>query len=139
MTNLFIISNLLSTGQHWPNEKKTGYFDLELGKTQKIALADAKWMENPVRFQVPGCCVNIENTSRDADWRNRVVEKKLADESLKNIRIIPFAEITKGVPDMHVCSPASQKQDCTHYCYWPLLWQYFWHQINLLSKQDIKL
>ena len=51
----------------------SGYFDLEKGKAQKIAMNDPKWLDDPVAFHVPGCCVAIQNKSHELDWRNSVV------------------------------------------------------------------
>ncbi len=68
---------MILTGQHWPHRNRTGYFDLELGKVKKLALADPKWTEDPTRFHVPGCCVEIEDFSAEADWRNAVVKGTL--------------------------------------------------------------
>jgi len=58
--------------------------------------------------------------------------------NLNNIKTIPFADITKGAADMHLCSPLAPKQDCTHYCYWPLLWQQFWHAIKKYAEELVK-
>ena len=41
---------------------------------------------------------------------------------------------TKDTADMHVCHPLF-KYDCTHYCYWPLLWQPLWHQLKERSAK----
>ena len=121
--------------QHWPNELKNGYFDLALGKIHKEKMNDTKWKEDPVLYQVPGCCVNIEDKREEVDWRNSVIKQRIKEMDIKNVLIMPFADITKEVADMHVCSPHTTKQDCTHYCYWPLLWQYLWHSLAHYSKR----
>ena len=54
----------------------------------------------------------------EVDWRNYIIKQRIQEMELKNIQIIPFAAITKEIADMHVCSPHTIKQDCTHYCYW---------------------
>ena len=72
---------------------------------------------------------------KELDWRNFMV-KKLMDaqpERQNSIIMLPFSDITKGAPDMHTCHP-SYKHDCTHYCYWPTLWQPFWFMLAQLAK-----
>jgi hypothetical protein len=120
--------------QHWPNNYGSGYFDKDLGFYHKRRVLD-KLDENsdPMQFHVPGCCSVISNKSAELDWRNNIVKQKLLNYPL--IRLLPFADVTKEMADMHLCSPKSPKQDCTQYCYWPLLWQLFWHQLNQYSME----
>lgn len=122
--------------QHWPNTNDNGYFDKELGILHKKKFDQIKNAVDDRSFHVPGCCVAIKNNSIEADWRNHVFNRRLSSEKYRNaIRLIRFAKLTEDVADMHVCSQGTHKQDCTHYCYWPLLWQYFWSKIEFYSRE----
>ena len=40
---------------------------------------DTKWKENPVTYQVPGCCVDIEDKREELDWRNSIIKQRLKE------------------------------------------------------------
>ena len=133
--------------QHWPNNVGSGYYfkPMEYG----VVFADRTYNEtletvSAEEWQVPGCCVPITNTSRGCDWRNEYAEDELkrvqsgrsGHDAEKfgigrglGIEVLSFKDVTDPVADMHVCSPLF-KSDCTHYCYWPLMWQPFWHDLR---------
>ena len=73
---------------------------------------------------------------KELDWRNFMVKKYLdaQPDRQKFIHMLPFSDITKGAPDMHTCHPL-RKHDCTHYCYWPTLWQPFWFMLVQLANK----
>jgi hypothetical protein len=86
------------------------------------------------RLQVPNCCHEISNPDPSLDWRNWLVKKYVGAEAERGQRVtlLPFSDITKGAPDMHTCHPM-YKHDCTHYCYWPTLWQPFWTMLQRMT------
>jgi len=122
--------------QHWPNTIGSGYFYKPYAEAKETGWGDGSVdIEGmPIEdFQVPTCCTSITNTSSGTDWRNEMVRKHLSEKSRGDkIYIVPFVEATRETPDMHVCHPR-YKYDCTHYCYWPLLWQILWSEIDRLS------
>lgn len=61
----------------------------------------------------------------ELDWRNNDVKNTLANEDLRHIRVIPFHKYTMPLHNMHPTSP--QSEDCTHFCYFPQMWQPVWH------------
>ena len=77
----------------------------------------------------------ISNYSEPADWRNYIIKQFIRSnpEYSKDILYFPFADATKETPDMHTCH-LKYKHDCTHYCFWPLLYQPLWNQINKASE-----
>jgi len=132
--------------QHWPNEIGSGYYYRPFSKDVQANRTEQGVMHIKAQdWQVPGCCVSITNTTYGNDWRNDLVTEELkrlqkggrANDPLDPtgkgvghaIEILPFADITIPIADMHVCSPLYH-YDCTHYCYWPLMWQPLWHEME---------
>ena len=141
--------------QHWPNREGSGYYykpysdELiysRFNSLEDLNINNTKVLETVTldQWQVPGCCAEITNTTYGNDWRNELVQvvlkrvqsgkgskniEKFGIGRGKNIEIIPFRDVTEPAADMHVCSPLYH-QDCTHYCYWPLMWQPFWHDLR---------
>ena len=140
-----------TSAQHWRSASGSGYFD--------VKLVDAQEVEEPFKhpemlpthtMQLPNCCERITNASAEADWRNFFVHALLMDmdradkagslsgslsgsgSGRKSVTLLPLADITRPVGDMHTCHQL-YKHDCTHYCYWPLLYQPFWYQLERLS------
>ena len=123
--------------QHWMNHIGSGYFD-------KVVVDDFEngwkngsidWFKDDVtRLQVPNCCHEITNHDPSLDWRNWLVKNYVGADADRGQRItlLPFSDITKGAPDMHTCHPM-YKHDCTHYCYWPTLWQPFWTMLQRMT------
>ena len=72
-------------------------------------------------------CVPINDTSPDADWRNREINDIVKTHSYFGIRVIPFYNETVPLWDMHV---NGHKQDCTHFCWTPMLYQYLFHYMR---------
>lgn len=59
-------------------------------------------------------CVPHKDTSPEADWRNREIERIIASKSLFMIQVIPFFNITQPLWSVH---PSGHMQDCTHFCW----------------------
>lgn len=125
--------------QHWISSSGSGYFKKELVDNQEkewdiAALANHSVTADST-FMVPKCCARITNYTLAGDWRNAVVHELLdsTPRFRKSIHLLPVAGLTRDVPDMHTCNPY-YKHDCTHYCFWPLMWQVLWHQIQQLSE-----
>lgn len=60
---------------------------------------------------------------------------------MNDVLYFNFVNATKYTPDMHTCQ-LKYKHDCTHWCFWPLLYQPLWYQIkkatdNLLDKYNL--
>ena len=140
--------------QHWPNEIGSGYYyrpkadELVYSRFNNglTTVNDTKVLAEVSldKWQVPGCCSPITNYTYGNDWRNEIAASVLKrvqngrgskdGQSFgigrgKDIEIISFSDVTQPIADMHVCSPLYH-QDCTHYCYFPLMWQPFWHDLK---------
>lgn len=72
-------------------------------------------------------CIPINDTSPDADWRNREINDIVKTHSYFGINVIPFYNETVPLWDMHV---NGHKQDCTHFCWTPMLYQYLFHYMR---------
>lgn len=64
----------------------------------------------------------------ELDWRNVDVYNQIENEGYKHIKIIPFHEVTTPLYNMHPNSPVSQ--DCTHFCYFPQMWEPVWYSLQ---------
>jgi hypothetical protein len=149
--------------QHWPNEIGSGYYYRPSSeRVEEIRAKDGVMHISVADWQVPGCCVHITNTSFGNDWRNEIANSELqrvqmggggtggaggaggaAGDSTaagkgKGIQLIPLAKITQPIADMHVCSPLYH-YDCTHYCYWPLMWQPLWHDMSRVATELVRV
>lgn len=52
----------------------------------------------------------------------------LANADYDNIKVLPFRDVTLPLHNMH---PSSDDfEDCTHYCYFPQMWQGLWYDID---------
>jgi len=77
----------------------------------------------------------------DFDWRNRDVYHFIENNELKDINMVPFRDITAPLFNMHptwsTTNPSQsasyphqqQQQDCTHFCYFPQMWQSMWYHL----------
>lgn len=72
-------------------------------------------------------CVKIEDTSPAADWRNRAVEQIILHNNLFNVQILRFYNTTLPLWAAH---PNGQLRDCTHFCWFPMLFQPLFHQLR---------
>lgn len=68
----------------------------------------------------------------------------IENNELKEVKIVPFRDITAPLFNMHPTwaanptdpdsqrlleSSQSQSKDCTHFCYFPQLWQSVWYHL----------
>lgn len=66
--------------------------------------------------------------SIEYDWRNRDVNSYISNEGYDNsIHVIPFRDLTLPLYSMHPSNDTHQ--DCTHYCYFPQMWQNMWYYL----------
>lgn len=125
-----------SVMQHWVNKDGSGYYSKDETKMQQTQIDTTNFTLIPDRdFMVPGCCSPVTNSSYMADWRNDVVTESFdaRPELRESIHLLPFAHITRDIPDLHTCNPFFFL-DCTHYCYTPMMWQPLWHQIRDMTS-----
>eukprot|EP01036_Dinobryon_divergens_P022067 gene22067-30301_t len=111
-----------TAAQHW-NHTDIGYFD------------DAQ------RLESNGTCIPISDSTPEFDWRNRDVAHYLENNDLKDIKMVRFHDITAPLFNMHPTSQSPaypQQQDCTHFCYFPQMWQSVWYHLysNTLAQDD---
>ena len=80
-------------------------------------------------------CVPIKDTSFKADWRNFLVEETIRNMSLTNIHIIRHRE---QFIQLHKLHTFGDNNDCTHYCWSPLLYQFLFKSLddNLTSHME---
>jgi hypothetical protein len=103
----------------------------ELGSSKNITVA---WIETyPQHFQtsngyfspsVADNCAPIRNPSRALDWRNTIIEDCLKKYRLTNIHYVYSRDIFLPLVKEH-----HNTGDCTHYCYWPMLYQPIYEQL----------
>lgn len=87
-----------------------------------------------------GECVPLADSTPDLDWRNYDVEKYIENQELRSaIHLIKFRDITSPLYDMHPSS--SEQNDCTHFCYFPQLWQSVWNRVSakVFEIDDVKI
>lgn len=57
----------------------------------------------------------------------------IANGDFTNINAMPFRDITLPLFNMHPSSivpgRTSSSEDCTHYCYFPQMWQTMWYHL----------
>lgn len=66
------------------------------------------------------------------DWRNTDVYHIITNGAFTNIHLMPFRDITLPLYNMHPSSSvvsARHHEDCTHYCYFPQMWQTIWFHL----------
>eukprot|EP01038_Epipyxis_sp_PR26KG_P010193 gene10193-13712_t len=120
--------------QHWISSDNSGYYDKGLSKIQADAWPWGNFSTIEVsKSVVPTCCRPVTNGSKEADWRNGIARQLLENKKYENIILVPFADITRPIADMHTCNPV-YKHDCTHYCYWPLMWMPLWDQLQEITN-----
>jgi hypothetical protein len=71
-------------------------------------------------------CVEIQDKSADANWRNTDVEMILRENNLVNIKVIRFYNLTVPLWTEHV---NGHLKDCTHLCWTPMLYQPIFHAL----------
>ena len=76
--------------------------------------------------------ISIHIYITDFDWRNTDVQHMILNNDYSHITMMPFRDITLPLYNMHPTSSegrASVHQDCTHYCYFPQMWQSIWYRL----------
>eukprot|EP00981_Chlorochromonas_danica_P011954 scaffold4358_cov177-Ochromonas_danica.AAC.8 len=99
-----------TAAQHW-NHTSHGYYDSE-HRTEKAS---------------NGTCVPIADATPELDWRNVDVMNIIENDKLQHLRVIPFHKYTMPLYNMH--PNAAGAEDCTHYCYFPQMWQPVWYAL----------
>eukprot|EP01033_Poteriospumella_lacustris_P019958 gene19958-14535_t len=99
-----------TAAQHW-NHTEMGYYDVS-------------YREETANN---GSCVPIADNRLGLDWRNEDVYHMIDNEDFHHIRMIPFHLATMPLYNMHPTGP--RVQDCTHYCYFPQMWQPVWYAL----------
>jgi hypothetical protein len=87
------------------------------------------WLETPLQhYDTPNGyfngnltdCVPLKDTSLRSDWRNYEVYSSLSALNISTISIIPLRDLLIPLYREH---HRGNGVDCTHYCYWPMLYQ----------------
>jgi hypothetical protein len=130
--------------QHYDNDIGNGYYFKKMVEIEEKKRRDMNMNFSSIninKWHDPFCCQSIRNFTEELDWRNHIVRRYLEHKQYlnKNIVLFPFSKATESLSDMHICHP-NHKNDCTHYCLWPLLFQPLWYQmynISMLFNQII--
>lgn len=104
----------------------------ELGRDKKITVA---WIETyPQHYNTtngyfspsvaPICTAATANNSSALDWRNTIVKDYIQKRNMKNIHYVYSRDIFLPLAKEH-----HNQDDCTHYCYWPMLYQPIYDQL----------
>jgi len=105
-----------TAAQHW-NHTEHGYFAFE-GESSD------------------GACHPLADYTPEFDWRNRDVRLHIENEKLENIHMIAFRDVTAPLHDMH--PESADAKDCTHYCYFPQMWQGVWAQMERVVSMSLE-
>jgi hypothetical protein len=96
---------------------------------------DIVWMETPPQHfnSTNGYwegrhskCEPIANTSVELDWRNYDVDMMMARKKITTIKILRVRDIMIDLWREH---HRGDMVDCTHYCYWPMLYRPMYRQL----------
>jgi hypothetical protein len=80
-------------------------------------------------------CVPILDPSPHSDWRNRIIEQIILQNNLFHIQILRFYNITLPLWSSH---PNGNLRDCTHFCWFPMLYQPIFHYLaELVNKLPV--
>lgn len=73
------------------------------------------------------------SVSLEGDWRNYIVRQELSAilKPGNNITLLPIAEALVAAETAHMSS-----SDCTHMCYFPTLFQFLWHALQLVASKN---
>mmetsp|Transcript_34951 Transcript_34951/g.65229 ORF Transcript_34951/g.65229 Transcript_34951/m.65229 type:complete len:435 (-) Transcript_34951:50-1354(-) len=70
--------------------------------------------------------------SLESDWRNFILRRELAAlPGSTRVTLLPVAAALAGAEKAHMSST-----DCTHLCYFPTLFQFQWHALQLIADQN---
>jgi hypothetical protein len=61
------------------------------------------------------------------DWRNGDVKHSIVNNRLEHVTLLPFRDLTSALYNMHPST--AQAPDCTHFCYFPQMWQSIWFDL----------
>jgi hypothetical protein len=113
--------------QHW-NTSTGHYVDYALsGFSNRSAIRSA--LPQPPG---PGHCCHPLLLRHD--WRNIRLHQLVRELHATHISVLPVAEAMEDAYMMHSCHMGKTlKNDCTHYCFWPLLMQYQWEALALVA------
>ena len=70
-------------------------------------------------------CVPMRNTSRALEWRNLYVQRVIQSHGLSRIRVVDVSHMK----ELHREHCHGDHVDCTHYIWWPMLYQPIFKQI----------
>lgn len=92
--------------------------------------------------QPPSQCVPIADYTPTSDWKNQEIKSCIKNNNYQYINLIPFRDLTAPLYSMHITPPEisggweisghennhhnSRLVDCTHYCYFPQMWESIW-------------
>lgn len=114
---------------HW--NTANGYIASNKDNVRRLSVVDAAFVTSSFRT----CCYAVRNLTFEADWRNYILHREVAQLGLKRVSVLPLADSLRHAKDMHACPAAEdvRKWDCTHYCFWPTQLQYVWHTIAVVA------
>lgn len=132
---------VVNAGTHYNNEllfRKE--FEKTLPALNQIALTggsniDIVWVETPPQHwdtpngywnSVYTDCVPLKNISAKGDWRNFHVYDILKKHNLTEIKVLKLRDLFLDLYREH---HRGKNSDCTHYCYWPMLYRDVYEQL----------
>ena len=125
---------LETTHQHFPNDaEQNGYYSPEEANRHRKELAgfDVDEFEKVDVFNK--ICPAFSNTSFEADWRNHIASKAVAELSHPQLSYFSTDHVLINVTDMFAINTIPWL-DCTHFCYSPLMWQPQWHYLADIAE-----
>lgn len=121
----FVIDNTISVSEE-ASEKRIRIFWRETS-AQHFPTPNGYWPGQRYSHTMRLQCEPVRDTSPSADWRNRIIEKIVRTRSLFNIHIIKFYDVTLPLFSEH---PNGGLKDCTHFCWYPMLYQSIFNDMN---------
>lgn len=97
-------------------------------------------------YQPYSQCVPITDYTPIMDWKNYEVKSCLKNNDYSNIYLLPFHDITAPLYSMHLTPPGyvgggdtNHTIDCTHYCYFPQMWESIWTTFSYVITNHMKI
>jgi hypothetical protein len=94
---------------------------------QHFATPNGYWPGSKFSARLQFGCVPLQDSSAEADWRNRAVEAVVSQQQLQHVKILPFYNLTVSLWSEH---PNGLLRDCTHFCWSPMMYQPIFHYLR---------
>lgn len=91
-------------------------------------------------------CAPLADHTPLMDWKNFEIKSCLKNKEYSKIHLLPFRDVTAPLYSMHITPPgyagggeSNHTVDCTHYCYFPQLWESIWTTFSFVITNHDRL